>query len=120
MLGVLERKLNTQDNQILQQLCKNPQYNYDHEKNLNEHKLLELKEKREVHMIELNCQKDLEHEKLGLKAQKDKQEEELHNGQHWKSSGKTTSEKTKKLNMRLIRQDSNWKRHQNRPEWSLI
>ncbi|MBW0488288.1 hypothetical protein O181_028003 [Austropuccinia psidii MF-1] len=53
MFGVLERKLDTQDNQMLQQLRNNPQFNYDHDKIANDHKLLELKENRERAELEI-------------------------------------------------------------------
>ncbi|MBW0491893.1 hypothetical protein O181_031608 [Austropuccinia psidii MF-1] len=81
MLGVLEHKLDTQDNQILQQLHNNLQFNYDQDKISNDHKLLDLKGNREVRMIEINYQGDLEQEKFRLKKQKDKRAEELHNVQ---------------------------------------
>ncbi|MBW0469960.1 hypothetical protein O181_009675 [Austropuccinia psidii MF-1] len=77
ILGVIERQLETHDKQMVLQMRNTLQYNYDHDQKVDNAKMMEMKETKEIRMIEINFQRETQQAQWEKEAEHMKRKEEI-------------------------------------------
>ncbi|MBW0575647.1 hypothetical protein O181_115362 [Austropuccinia psidii MF-1] len=77
ILGVIERQLKTHDKQMVLQMRNTLQYNYNHDQKVNNSKMIEMKETKEIQMIEINFRCETQQPQCKKEAEHMKQKEEI-------------------------------------------